>query len=71
MDRWLYENEDGKAAGEDAHPAEAGVDADGTTGAGFARLGGELEEAGIRIGRTAGMAAGPRSPSRRRLAPLR
>ena len=52
MDHWLYEDEDGKAAGEDASPAEVGVDAedvDGTIDAEFARLGRELEEMGIRI----------------------
>ena len=52
MDRWLYENEDGTAAGEDAPPAEVGVDAedvDGTIGAEFARLGRELGEMGIKI----------------------
>ena len=51
MDRWLYENEDGKT-GEDAPPAEAGVDAedvDGTIDAGFARLGRDLGEMGIKI----------------------
>ena len=52
MDRWLYENEDETAAGEDAPPAEVGVDAedvDGTIDAEFARLGRELEEMGIKI----------------------
>ena len=51
MDHWLYENEDGKT-GEDAPPAEVGVDAedvDGTIDAEFARLGRELEEMGIKI----------------------
>ena len=52
MDHWLYENEDGTAAGEDAPPAEVGVDAedvDGTIDAEFARLGRELEELGVKI----------------------
>ena len=55
MDRWLYENEDGKTGeepGEDAPPAEVGVDAedvDGTIDAEFARLGRELGEMGIKI----------------------
>ena len=52
MDHWLYENEDEKAAGEDAPPAEVGVDADdvdGTIDAEFARLDKELKEMGIKI----------------------
>ena len=52
MDHWLYENEGGTAAGEDAPPAEVGVDAedvDGTIDAEFARLGRELEELGVKI----------------------
>ena len=55
MDHWLYGNEDGKTGeepGEDASPAEVGVDAedvDGTIDAEFARLGRELEEMGARI----------------------
>ena len=52
MDHWLYENEDGKAAGEGAPPAEVGVDAedvDGTIDARFARLDRELGEMGIKI----------------------
>ena len=55
MDHWLYENDGGKTGeepGEDASPAEVGVDAGdigGAIDAEFARLGRELEEMGTRI----------------------